>query len=656
YAKRGRQVAEESQDYATSIRCLGLAVSMQLILGDYRQSLGSFNHAVNLAGKIPPEPKLTWPLYYEAALDFHFLGLPASALAFEQEALRLAGASGVPLLRSRTWERLGVIYGQQNKHSEAIDCGKKALAEAQNISGELSRKNISAHSMLVLGQLNLKAGNSQEAISYFDQSLALHKDLGLDTYSYQAHKGKLLALMALNDNASAEVELGTVLYWFEENRARIAEESYRNKFFDSDQNTYNVAVDFHYSRKNDAVKAFDYAEAYRARSLLDLINTGAMINGDPELPELMLSSAVAPLTLNRIQDRLPKEVQLLEYAVLEDKILMWVITKDGARSAQSSISRDELAKMTHSFRKALSGGHPGNTDEVVRQAKELYIALIGPVENYLNSSLQLCIVPDGELNFLPFAGLVSPVSQKYLVEDFTLQTSPSATIFVTSTEQAKLKEQPGPERLLIIGNPAFDRQRFTDLPDLPGAEREAVKIEEFYAANALMGNEAVAERVRQLMKDADVAHFATHAVPDERSPLLSKLLLSKEGGSNAHHASPGYLQASEIYATKLPRTRLVVLSACQTSVERAYRGEGAIGLARPFIAAGVPLVIASLWPVESEGAADLMISFHRHRKHDRLSTVEALRRAQLELIHQQATLQKNYGWAAFTAIGGYVTY
>ena len=108
---------------------------------------------------------------------------------------------------------------------------------------------------------------------------------------------------------------------------------------------------------------------------------------------------------------------------------------------------------------------------------------------------------------------------------------------------------------------------------------------------------------------------------------------------------------------KVPRIRLVVLSACRTGIEHAYRGEGAIGLARPFIAVGVPLVVASLWPVESEESANLMISFHRHRKQDHVSTVVALRRAQLDLIHnQQPTSQNNYGWAAFVAIGGYADF
>ena len=75
--------------------------------------------------------------------------------------------------------------------------------------------------------------------------------------------------------------------------------------------------------------------------------------------------------------------------------------------------------------------------------------------------------------------------------------------------------------------------------------------------------------------------------------------------------------------------------------------------------AGVPIVVASLWPVDSAATADLMISFHRHRKEDpdHISTVQALRRAQLEMIHNtQPNSNASFGWAAFVAIGGYAAY
>jgi CHAT domain-containing protein len=107
----------------------------------------------------------------------------------------------------------------------------------------------------------------------------------------------------------------------------------------------------------------------------------------------------------------------------------------------------------------------------------------------------------------------------------------------------------------------------------------------------------------------------------------------------------------------LPEACLVILSACQTGIERQYNGEGAISVARPFLIAGVPLVVASLWPVDSDSTRNLMISFHKYRTQCGLSTIEALRQAQLDMINgSDARYREPYYWAAFVAIGGQASY
>ena len=80
-------------------------------------------------------------------------------------------------------------------------------------------------------------------------------------------------------------------------------------------------------------------------------------------------------------------------------------------------------------------------------------------------------------------------------------------------------------------------------------------------------------------------------------------------------------------------------------------------MARPFIEAGAPLVVASLWPVESEPTSRLMIGFHKHRKLDRMSAIRALRQAQLDMLTSQDPIDRDpKTWAAFVAIGGFAEY
>jgi CHAT domain-containing protein len=160
------------------------------------------------------------------------------------------------------------------------------------------------------------------------------------------------------------------------------------------------------------------------------------------------------------------------------------------------------------------------------------------------------------------------------------------------------------------------------------------------------------------MHRANVLHFATHYVPDPSSVMLSKLLVSApRGHANNKRVDDGALWGHEIYRLRLPAARLVVLSACQTGVEEYLKGEGAIGLARPFKAAGVPLVVASLWAVDSQATSALMIDFHQLRKLEHLPTAEALKRAQSRMIrHREPGYRHPYYWAAFTLIGGHSSY
>lgn len=661
YADSSLKISKEIDDKVNVVRSYGQAQSVLLNLGSYRESLGSVFHGLRFAETSVYDPTLLWHFYHEAALAFYHSGLQSAAFDSEDEAQRLADIAGNQLLKARSLDRRALFYEQAHDYQTAISLLHQALSEAEKISGEKSKAVTQVHTTLSLGQIYREAGNLSQSIHYYDRTLELSERLNnLEIYLYRAHKGKLLALLDLNDHLAAEQELGTVISLFEAYRDKIVNESYRNRFFDLGQNTYDVAIDFEYSRRGDAEKAFYYAEASRARSLFDLMTNTSRAMSDTERPNRSMSET-KPFSLLEVQNNMPDQVQLLQYAVLEDKVLMWVVTKGGLRHAVAKITATALDDAIRRYREMLLRGRGTETEEMTALAKQLYENLITPVENrgYLKPDRQLCIVPDKSLNFLPFAALVSPTSGRYLVEAFALELAPSASIFVRSSQNAKLREQRTQERLLSVGNPRFDRTTFSGLPALPAAAREAQQIAAAYNASALIEDAATPTRVTQALQDADIAHFATHAIADERSPLLSKLLLANEKstGTTAHHSSPGFLQASDIYNMRLPRTRLVVLSACQTGIERAYRGEGAIGLARPFMAAGVPLVVASLWPVDSEMTAELMISFHKHRKVGRLSTIKALQQAQIDMIKSTSqNSQRPYTWAAFVPIGGYASF
>jgi CHAT domain-containing protein len=402
--------------------------------------------------------------------------------------------------------------------------------------------------------------------------------------------------------------------------------------------------------------AFDYSELSRGRSLLDLIHKGGPVRDEDGRanPELITQ----PLGFTQIQDKLPSQAQVVQYAVLDDKLLIWFFTRLSFQPREQAITSKALGELVQNY--SLLVSEPGSDPEdLSRLASELYGLLIGPVEPFLDRNAQLFIVADKALNNVPFQSLMSPATGRYLIEDYALVLSPSSSVLIACTEASSRKGGTTRESALSVGVTHFDHSEYGDLRDLPSAAREAREVVSNYASSLFLINERARKKevLREIAK-ANVIHLSSHFISSDSSPLRSRLLLLNEAGDDPNSGIPnGVLQSSEIYKTKLPAAKLVVLSACQTGIERYYRGEGAISLAHAFIAAGAPLVVASLWAVDSDSTTELMINFHHIRKREVSSSAEALRRAQLAMLKGSDRRYRHpYYWASFNLIGGFADY
>ena len=336
------------------------------------------------------------------------------------------------------------------------------------------------------------------------------------------------------------------------------------------------------------------------------------------------------------------------------ELLIFVISRNSFQHTTHPISRTDVNEKLLRYVDLVSRPPQHDGSQELMLAKDLYSILIKPVENLLDKQKLLCIIPDETLSYLPFAALVSPESNRYLVEDRLLMTSPSASVFLTCSENALQKAGPKAERVLSVGNPTFDRAAFPEFDDLPHARSEAVEVDRRYkSSGVLYERSATPAAVLQNIENSDVIHFALHSKVDNEVPLRSKLILAKTKTAAPDSASDSVLYAYEIYNLNLSHARLAVLSSCESGAGRYYGGEGVSSLARAFISAGVPLVVASLWPVQSNATEQLMVSFHSYRAQQGMSTVEALRMAQQQMARGTAeNFRRPYYWAPFTVTGG----
>ncbi len=123
-----------------------------------------------------------------------------------------------------------------------------------------------------------------------------------------------------------------------------------------------------------------------------------------------------------------------------------------------------------------------------------------------------------------------------------------------------------------------------------------------------------------------VLHISSHASSESQkltfrgnfySDLDSAILLAgcntfvkQEFHKLVPEAGMGMLPALAVYSMKLRGTRLVFLSTCVSAAGASHAQESLSNLAEPFLAAGTETVIATLWNVSDESAAEFCKHFY----------------------------------------------
>jgi CHAT domain-containing protein len=666
--RKAVQISTDIGDSYDTQRSLSQIADQYRKLGNYQLATTYSTICLSQMSAQYPGPRQAWRTFQQVASLLAARWLNDAAAAYAGEALSLAKADVDVGFACVSYLDLALLRSRQQDYAEAIGLARLALGAAQDFPEQR------AYASVQLGNLHRQAGDLIQALEQYDRCISLveaaaHTETPdqpaspqtgrVTPWLYAAHKGKLFCLAAIGSDASVEAELDLTKGLLETYRQNIRDEQDRDTFFDLEQAVYDAAIDFQYSRKANCERVFDYSEQSRARSLLDLIANAPSADVKTRHPEIS-----HPRNLSEVRQGMPDKTQLIEYAALEDKLLICLVSRSQFSVKRTPIRLEELTDKIVRFRQSIltgAGLEAQDPSRIRSQAQELYDLLIEPIKLSPENGSRICLIPDKILNNLPFAALVSPGTGRYLVEDYQVTVAPSATVYLVASENRTHRADLAKERLLAVGNPDFDRSAFPGLSGLESTGAQVDQIGKFYlggSALVLTRGEARKARVKAEMANADVIHIASHYNVYPGQPMNSRLLLARAQDGTDPDNSDGFMRADEVYGLKLSRAPVVVLSACDSGVEYYYNGEGMIGMSRVFIAAGAPIVVASLWQVETRATGKLMVSLHQHRKRDGNPTAEALALAQRDMLSGASGEghRHPYYWAGFTAIGGATTF
>jgi CHAT domain-containing protein len=418
---------------------------------------------------------------------------------------------------------------------------------------------------------------------------------------------------------------------------------------------------------------------------LDVIEAELKANS----PRYAALTQPAPLGLTEIQTAVTDdETLLLEYSLGEERSYLWAVTKSSFVSYElpSRAVIEAAARRCYDLLTARNQYVKFETADEKRErvrkadaeypnaAAALSDMLLGPVAAQLERK-RLLVVPDGALEYLPFAALAVPGARTFvpLTVQYEVTSIPSASTLAVLRQELKGRA-PAQKVVAVFADPVFDKsdERVSgNLSRVAGGHHGAPVADEVLALQRLPYTRQEAEAILALapatgrkaalgfeanraaaMSDDlikyRIIHFATHSILDSTHPELSGIALSMLD----RQARPqnGFLRAHEIFNLKLG-AELVVLSGCRTGLGKEVKGEGVYGMTRGFMYAGSKRVLVSLWDVQDQATARLMSDFYRGLLGPkRPSAAAALRAAQIA-IWREGRWSAPYYWAGFVLQG-----
>jgi CHAT domain-containing protein len=346
-----------------------------------------------------------------------------------------------------------------------------------------------------------------------------------------------------------------------------------------------------------------------------------------------------PRTANEIRRSLASDTALLSYVTTRTRVHLFIVgvpaaTPTGHVSvAHRIVSRDPASLGADLDALMIQLRAHAETEDGEQALQDhlatLYSRLVAPASLFVRDKQRLVIVPDRNLYRIPWAAL-APRGSDPLIANFRVMVAPSATYHVQARPKAGAGTNGG-STVIALAGPEDETDILRAAGAMPAMTAEVESIKEIFgaSANVLTGAQATEEAAKRVAPQAQILHFAAHAVADEASPLESYIALASRPRGGPEN---GYLQAWEVMMQMRLHAHLVVLSACETAGGRQSAGEGMLGLTHAFHYAGAPQVMASLWPVSDQATAVLMRSFY-----ERIALGEtpdaALRSAQLEMFH-----------------------
>ena len=457
---------------------------------------------------------------------------------------------------------------------------------------------------------------------------------------------------------------GSVLYRLRQMRRAAADTAISAEFIKLQQASIRL------SNLAQAVPAANKIERWK-NEISQLTAEKESLEAEMSKKSATYREAIEEVTFEQIRAAIPTNAVLVDYLEIGEgdkrKVAASIVRRDADPVMVALDSAKEADEAIDAWRESY-----GFSSRSKAAGQKLRRQIWEPLLEHVQEAETVLVSTDGALGRFPLAALPGKEAGKYLIEEHRLALIPVPRLLPMLLGEQRT-QRPSHE-LLLIGD--VDYGEATNRPEQSGEASVAVStqtsgelpwpalketgpevgfIGRMYrqlfsppgdAVIDLRGAAANESSFRELAPRSRFLHLATHgffASADEKSAeagygpgQLSGLVFA---GANRRFAAiesgdpgqtdDGIMTADEIAYLPLEGVQLAVLSACDTGLGEVAGGEGLLGIQRGFQVAGARTTVASLWKVNDAATRRIMQEFYTNLFQRKMSTLDALREAQL---------------------------
>ena len=625
-------------------------------LGDYRKAIEYHEKCLKIAIEIGDRGG-EGTAYGNLGNAYQSLGDYRKAIEYHEKNLKIAIEIGDLGGEGGAYGRLGNAYQALGDYRKAIEYHENHL----KIATEIGDRGGEGGAYGRLGNAYQLLGDYRKAIEYYEKCLKIATEIGDQAGEGTAYHNIGVVFLCLGEIENAVDNFLSAVDVFNSLRSLLkSQDNWKINFRDVYEAAYTALwVSLLRIKKID--EALFAAEQGRAQTLsdnlliqykLDASLSSATIDTKETISRLLtkissptLFLATTDFTTNIWFLRKGKKVRFWNSRLEGDKtekdpllaLLKSSLEKIGAEDTKRCEDRtfDEIDNES-SFSIKVRGEGVGKppSPPLDDPFKPFYDAVIDPILDMLEpQDDELVIVPDGALCLTPWSAVF---------ESIRIRIVPSLTSYqlILSASKGHHKKKGA----LLVGNPCLKELK-KPLDDLPCAQEEVEMIASILKTTPLTGIHATKAEVMKRMSSVALIHIAAHG--NERTGEIA--LSPNPGWSSKFPQRKDYiLKMSDVHAANL-RARLVVLSCCHSGRGRVLKGEGVVGIARAFLAAGARSVLVTLWAIDDEATMVFMKSFYQQLKEGK--TASAAVQQSMKFLRESEQFYEMKYWAPFQLIG-----